>query len=62
MQAPTSTTLTAANDNPGGATETALIGLVTLLARAEIRRAANINAAPTEAMPTAASETKGTIQ
>lgn len=48
MQAPTPTTLTAANDNPGGAAETALIGLVTLLACAEIRRAANINAAPTE--------------
>ncbi|MFC2970151.1 hypothetical protein [Acidimangrovimonas pyrenivorans] len=46
MQAPT--TLTTANDNPGGATQidTALIGLVRLLARAELRRAANTNAAP----------------
>lgn len=36
------TPLTAANDNPGGATEThlALIGLVDLLARAEARRLA----------------------
>lgn len=38
----TEITLTAANDNPGGATEThiALIGLVELLARAEARRLA----------------------
>lgn len=47
MQASTPTTLTAANDNPGGSAATALIGLVALLARAEMRRAANTNAAPT---------------
>ena len=62
MQAPTPTTLTAANDNPDGSTETALIGLITLLARAEMRRAANINAAPTASAQTVANQTKKALQ
>ncbi len=62
MQAPTPTTLTAANDTPNGAAQTALIGLVTLLVRAEIRRAANINAAPAKAVETAANQTKEALQ
>lgn len=64
MMTDTTLTLTAANDNPGGPTEIdiALSGLITLLARAELRRSGGSDAANSPSRPGTAPQTKEALQ
>lgn len=60
----TTHTLTAANDNPGGPTQidTAVSGLLTLLARAELSRSGGSDAANGPTRPDTTQQRKGAIQ